>query len=301
MIVLVGVLVMTVFAPLGWNQAGADTQNSTFTFVKVLCGDFGAIPGNRFEPDGVSARPAGTTLGESIAEAEVSADEPTPEGCVKAEGWQFLVGGESDMVENPPGRQVSPTPPSESLTWAVTGPTDAEGKVAIPLTSKQQALLQQGGLRLSELQQEGFAFGTLRCGLDNRNGDNAEHMGAGPTVCVAYNVGAPVKVTKHVEGTIPQGPFEMALECGNASSTFTLDADASTTLWMPYDTDCSLVETNDRVRQSVAEFTESTISTVATEGRASRETWSGGRTGVVPRRAPRPTKLRMRSSVAPRS
>ena len=46
-IVLAGVLVMAVLAPLGWNQAGAQTEeNSTFTFVKVLCADFGAIPGN---------------------------------------------------------------------------------------------------------------------------------------------------------------------------------------------------------------------------------------------------------------
>ena len=54
MIVLAGILMMTVLAPLGWNQAGAETQNATFTFVKVLCADFGAIPGNHFEPNGVS-------------------------------------------------------------------------------------------------------------------------------------------------------------------------------------------------------------------------------------------------------
>ena len=245
-IVLAGVLVMAVLAPLGWNQAGAQTEeNSTFTFVKVLCADFGAIPGNHFEPDGLSARPQGTTLGEPIGSQEVSADEPTPDGCVRAEGWQFLIGGESDMVENPPGRQVSPTPPAGSATWSATAPTGADGRVTVVLNGNQQALLAQGGLRLSELQQDGFAFGTLRCGLDNRNGDNAEHMGAGPTTCVAYNVGAPVTVTKVVEGTIPQGPFELTISCGNNTTSFTLDDGGTTTLWMPYDTDCSLVETND--------------------------------------------------------
>ena len=182
----------------------------------------------------------------------MSADEPTPDGCVRAEGWQFLIGGESDMVENPPGRQVSPTQPLESGTWSATGPTGADGTVTIALTPAQQSLLAQGGLRLSELQQQGFAFGTLRCGLDNRNGDNAEHMGAGRTACVAYNVGAPVTVTKRVEGTIPQGPFEFTISCGNTSSTFTLDGGATTTLWMPYDTDCSLVETNDGGADSVS-------------------------------------------------
>ncbi len=85
-------------------------------------------------------------------------------------------------------------------------------------------MLQQGGLRLSELQQDGFAFGTLRCGLDNRNGDNAEHMGSEVApCCVAYNVGAPVTVTKIVEGSTPQGPFELTVSCGDSASTFTLD------------------------------------------------------------------------------
>ena len=252
MIVLAGILMMAVLAPLGWNQAGADTQNATFTFVKVLCADFGAIPGNHFDPNGIPARPVGTTLGEPIADHPVSADEPIPDGCVRAEGWQFVIGGESDMVENPPGRQVSPTAPTESVTWSATAPTRSDGTVSARLNGAQESLLQQGGLRLSELQQEGFAFGTLRCGLDNRNGDNAEHMGAGPTVCVAYNVGAPVTVTKVVEGSTPQGPFELTLECGNTSSTFTLDDGGSTTLWMPYDTDCSLVETNDGGANSVS-------------------------------------------------
>ena len=86
------------------------------------------------------------------------------------------------MVENSPGRQVSPTRPLESTTWSDTGPTDGDGTVTALLNGAQQSLLQQGGLRLSELQQDGFGFGTLRCGLDNRNGDNAEHMGAGRTV-----------------------------------------------------------------------------------------------------------------------
>ena len=254
MIVLVGVLVVAVLAPLGWNQAGADTENATFTFVKVLCADFGAIPGNHFESDGVSARPAGTTLGPAIEQHEVSQEEPTPDGCVRAAGWEFLIGGEVDMVDNPPGRQVSPTQPTGSSTWSATGPTGDGGAVTAVLNEDQQSLLQQGGLRLSERQQEGFGFGTLRCGLDNRNGDNAEHMGAGPTVCVAYNVGAPVTVAKIVEGTIPEEnrPFELTLECGSTSSTFELDDGDSTTLWMPYDTDCTLVETNTGGAESVS-------------------------------------------------
>ena len=67
-------------------------------------------------------------------------------------------------------------------------------------------------------------------------------------VCVAYNVAAPVTISKIVEGSTPKGPFALTVSCGDGESTsyenhLTLDDGGSQKLWLPYDTDCTLVET----------------------------------------------------------
>ena len=80
----------------------------------------------------------------------------------------------------------------------------------VALTSEQIRLLDNGDLKASEVQQAGFAFGTLRCGTDNRNDDNLEFLGLTENdslACVAYNVAAPVTISKIVEGSTPKGPF----------------------------------------------------------------------------------------------
>ncbi len=70
--VLAGILAMAVFAPITWSQAGAQTADggdaspSTFTFIKIMCADFGAIPANVNTPNNLTSRPDGTHLGASV-------------------------------------------------------------------------------------------------------------------------------------------------------------------------------------------------------------------------------------------
>ena len=245
--VLAGILAMSVFAPITWSQAGAQSAPPDggdalpeITFIKIMCADFGAIPRNFVSPDNLPARPEGTTLGPQLVSQTVSAESP-PEGCEQIDDWPFVLGSDADLVENPigGGRRVDPSLPN--LTGTVT------------LSDSQADLLDGRNLRASEVQQDGFAFGTIRCGTDNTNGDNLEFLGSGdPLICVAYNVGAPVTITKTVEGSVPEAPeggFPFQVTCGDGESTtfdqgFSLDDGDSTTLWLPYDTDCKIAETD---------------------------------------------------------
>ncbi len=245
-LVLAGILAMAVFAPITWSQAGAQATNgegdaspSTITFVKIMCADFGAIPANVNTPDDLTPRPPGTHLGPSSGVLAVG-DESAPQGCERVDGWPFVLGSDADLVSASAGggRRVDPSLPQ------VTG--------TITLSSEQAALLDGRNLRASEVEQPGFAFGTIRCGTDNTNGDNLEFLGSGdPLICVAYNVGAPVTIKKTVEGSVPttpEGGFAFDIRCGGGESTtfnqsLRLEDGASKTLWLPYGTDCSLAET----------------------------------------------------------
>ena len=238
LIVLAGILATVVFAPVTWSQAGAQTEGdgetptATFTFVKFVCADFGLIPANAFESDGLRARPDGTTLGPPIAAGRVDPNE-SGSGCERVPDWPFVLGGPDDVIPNPPspGNMVDPSMPP------LTG--------TVALTSEQIRLLDNGDLKASEVQQPGFAFGTLRCGTDNRNDDNLEFLGLTENdslACVAYNVAAPVTISKIVEGSTPKGPFALTVTCGDGESTsyqndLTLDDGGSQRLWLPYDTE----------------------------------------------------------------
>ena len=78
-IVLAGILALAVCAPITWTQAGAqsDSESPQITFVKIMCADFGAIPANLNDPNGLSARPDGTTLGPSIGALDVGEEKPS--------------------------------------------------------------------------------------------------------------------------------------------------------------------------------------------------------------------------------
>ena len=238
-IVLAGILALAVCAPITWTQAGAqsDSESPQITFVKIMCADFGVIPRNYVTPDNVPARPEGTELGSSIGAQTVS-EEAIPDGCQAVDGWDFVLGAPDNVIADPGhgGNRVDPS------LEPVTG--------TVALTADQAALLDGRNLRASEVTQPGFGFGTIRCGTDNTNGDNLEFLGTGdPLRCIAYNVGAPVTITKTVSGTFDgESQFSFELTCGDGESTtyangFDLGADASTNLWLPYDTDCHLTET----------------------------------------------------------
>ena len=157
----------------------------------------------------------------------------------------------------------------------------------VALNDDQVALLDGRRLRASEVEQDGFAFGTLRCGTDNRNDDNLEFLGSGdPLICVAYNVGAPVTITKTVRGTFDgESQFSFELTCGDGESTtydntFDLGADASTNLWLPYGTDCHLTETETGGADDVT-FAVNRPSASASEGSESGPTLDFTTPGIV--------------------
>jgi uncharacterized repeat protein (TIGR01451 family) len=281
MIVLAGILALAVCAPITWTQAGAQSDSGgesppEITFVKIMCADFGAIPANTDEPNGLSARPEGTTLGPPIEGERVDPNE-TAAGCERIADWPFVLGSDADVVRDPhgTGNMVDPSLPS------VTG--------TVALTPEQLTLLSEGGLRVSEVAQDGFAFGTFRCGTDNRNDDNLEFLGItpdDPLVCVAYNVGAPVTITKTVQGTFDgESQFSFEVTCGDGESTsydktFDLSADGSTNLWLPYGADCHLIETNTGGADDVT-FAVNGKSASASEGSQSGPTLAFTTPGIV--------------------
>ena len=236
-IVLAGILALAVCAPITWTQAGAQSEGEQpqITFVKIMCADFGVIPQNYVTPDNLPARPKAPSSARASARRQ-SSEEAVPDGCEQVDGWDFVLGSDANLVQNGAGRMVDPS--LEHLTGTVA------------LTADQAALLDGRNLRASEVEQPGFGFGTIRCGTDNTNGDNLEFLGTGdPLLCIAYNVGAPVTITKTVSGTFDgESQFSFELTCGDGESTtydntFDLGADGSTNLWLPYGTDCHLTET----------------------------------------------------------
>ncbi|HTH05660.1 MAG TPA: hypothetical protein VL916_07310, partial [Ilumatobacteraceae bacterium] len=99
---LAGILALAVGAPITWTQAGAQTEGGEspqITFVKLMCADFGAIPANANDPNGLSARPEGTTLGPSIDETRVDPNESAA-GCERIADWPFVMGSPNDVVPN---------------------------------------------------------------------------------------------------------------------------------------------------------------------------------------------------------
>ncbi len=158
--VLAGILAMAVFAPITWSQAGAQSAPPDggdalpeITFIKIMCADFGAIPAQlRVTRQRPPARPEGTTLGPQRIAQTVSAEEHAPDGCEQVDGWPFVLGSDADLVENPigGGRRVDPSLPAASHRTQVT------------LSRSQADLLDGRNLRASEVQQDGFAFGTIR-------------------------------------------------------------------------------------------------------------------------------------------
>ncbi len=125
------------------------------------------------------------------------------------------------------------------------------------------------------------------CGTDNTNGDNLEFLGTGdPLLCVAYNVGAPVTITKTVSGTFDgESQFSFELTCGDGESTtydntFDLGADGSTNLWLPYGTDCHLTETETGGADDVT-FAVNGQSASASEGSESGPTLDFTTPGIV--------------------
>ena len=100
-----------------------------------------------------------------IGAARVDPNE-SGSGCERVPDWPFVLGGPDNVI---------PRSRATAGTWSIRRCAPLTGTVA--LTSEQIRLLDNGDLKASEVQQAGFAFGTLRCGTDNRNDDNLEFLG----------------------------------------------------------------------------------------------------------------------------
>ncbi len=173
-------------------------------------------------------------------------------------------------------------------TWSIRRSRTVTGTVA--LTPDQTALLdgrrpesQRGRSRPASPSAPSGAAPTTR------NDDNLEFLGLtadDPLVCVAYNVGAPVTITKTVQGTFDgESQFSFELTCGDGESTtydntFDLGADGSTNLWLPYGTDCHLTETETGGADDVT-FAVNGQSASASEGSESGPTLDFTTPGIV--------------------
>ena len=172
--VLAGILALAVFAPITWSPGGrtectADgglrsRDHVRQDHVRRLRRD----PRELRHPE----QPVGATREHDArreqSETPPSAEEDAPPGCDQVEGWPFVLGSDGNVISDPhgSGNMVDPAA-ADRITDATFPLTDEPGRPA-----RRTATCAP-----SEVQQDGFAFGTLRCGTDNRNGDNLEYPG----------------------------------------------------------------------------------------------------------------------------
>ena len=185
------------------------------TFVKRVCPTFGEIRSNQNKNWDLQEH--AEDLGAKIGTLNVTAavEDAAHPGCSPIAGWGFSMGTEIDASSGPLSQVADPFPVG-IVTQASTpvldnngDPTGANvaGAVTIEVTQEQldaAALSHNGALSVSEgstsgggaLVPAGFEFGILRCGFDNRHGDNVEWIFfskngvefANHITCYAYNV-----------------------------------------------------------------------------------------------------------------
>ena len=196
------------------------------TFVKRVCETFGEIRSNQHKNWAIieHAEPLGAKIGTTNVTAAV--EDAAHPGCSPVTGWNFSMGTEIDDSSGPLSQVADPFPISIVTTGSTPVldnngvPTGASvsGAVTIEVTQDQldaAALSRNGALSVSEgttsgggaVVPAGFEFGILRCGFDNRHGDNVEWIFfekfgiefANHITCYAYNVAQPdFEITKDV-------------------------------------------------------------------------------------------------------
>jgi hypothetical protein len=241
------VLTVTVTSLVGAPDALA-THNKIVTFAARYCPTYDAIMANEARNNIMeSLKDLGpnNTYGSSDAmdpDREV-AHQPL---CRPLSGWHFTMGTgiESRAVPGPWGSLSKVTSPySTSIvtrdsvpllndTNGNTGRT-IQGAVTIELTESQRAqaananLWVMGGTPTQPVAEpETYAFGALRCGVDNLNGDNVEYVsyptGATHVFCFAYYVrpapaSGTIIVRKVLSGAPPPTPPQNVRFTGNIS------------------------------------------------------------------------------------
>ncbi len=198
-IVLAGILAMAVFAPITWSQAGAQTEGDgetppiTFTFVKFMCADFGVIPGNVDDPTD-SAR--GRRAPRSATPSAWSRSTRTRASA----GASASTAGRSCWV---PPTTSSRIPAREHGRSVAAAPDrNSSPDVGPARAPRARAAVRERGaagwLRLRQSYGAGPTTGTATTSSILVSGD--------PLVCVAYNVGAPVTITRSSRDRSPTVP-----------------------------------------------------------------------------------------------
>jgi len=123
--------------------------------------------------------------GQAVDPAVEASAQPA---CKPVEGWRFTFGedkakpGAFSVVKKPNG-SAGPTAASTPILDGLGKPTDQQlpGAVTVTLTEPQAQLAQQHRLWVQGGRVDdpvgGYGFGTLRCALDNSNGNNVEWIG----------------------------------------------------------------------------------------------------------------------------
>jgi hypothetical protein len=267
------------------RPAAAAGTGYFLTLVARQCPDYPDITGNRARNNIMeSLRDLGAdtlyAAGEPISVAKEDAGQPN---CSPITGWKFTLGssisgqvsgsfGKLSVVGGADGTALTQASvPELSPAGADTGRTIA-GAVTIQLSSAQLARAQsgqnlwvQGGSPSDPINQTAFpdlyGFGSLRCAIDNLNGDNVEWVGYPQSykhvLCYAYYVTPPptsgtIKIIKkvpagdtstetfHFGGTVsfnPGGTFDLTVNKGaSASMTFVRAETGSTDPWVVTET-----------------------------------------------------------------
>ncbi|HET6870664.1 MAG TPA: DUF11 domain-containing protein [Solirubrobacteraceae bacterium] len=267
--VALALLGLAIVAPAALAPAVAHAQTTVparlVTFVARVCPSYSDIAANRarnnIQEDLVDLGPDTVyTAGQPVNPATEQTQQPN---CTPLPGWQFTMGkgyvsravtgpwGSLSVVTSPFSTSVV-TQDSVPLLNSNGDPTGAqiEGAVTVPLTSAESTtatqgsgLWAQGGTPtdpvLNQLYPGAYGFGSLRCAIDDLNGDNVETIGfpqgARHVFCYAYYVAPPptsgtIIVRKQVTGSIAAAPQAFTFS-GNISFTsnhnFTLTAGSS--------------------------------------------------------------------------
>lgn len=251
---------------LGWALGPAPAEASSgsgllVTFVARMCPSYTDINANRARNDiQESLRDLGPDTPYQDGEMmSPTVEQDTQPNCTPLPGWTFTLGSGyiSRAVSGPwgslsivtgafaPAITTLPSTPLLDDRGLPTGQTIA-GAATIELSAAQASLAvrpnslwAQGGTPADPILDQRFpgkyAFGALRCALDNLNGDNVEWIGFPSGVrhvfCFAYYVVPPpssgtIIVRKQVQapaGTTESFPFQGNLSF-NAGGRFDLDA-----------------------------------------------------------------------------
>jgi hypothetical protein len=245
-----GVTTLAIVCGIAASTApAAGAANKRVTFAARVCDSYSQIFANEARNNIMeSLKQLGpATPYSSTAQMDpVTEAKPPQDACRPLVGWRFTLGtgisatklvgvwGSLSQVSNAYDTAISTTASTPILgpSGSPSGGTIA-GAVTIDLTDDQQLkaassnLWVMGGTSAAPVgDSTKYAFGALRCAVDNLNGDNVEFVSYPSQVehvyCFAYYVSPPkgsgtIIVKKHIAGIPPTTPAQTVNFKGNIS------------------------------------------------------------------------------------